>query len=318
MKNQKKSPTSNSSKKSYSKPQSSDNKNKSYKPSKNKVVNPLSKRESISTKEQSSTKEKSSKINYGAYTEQPKYFVKKKPKKQTVIHQDDSVSVNKYISSSGYCSRREADRLIEEGRVTINDKIAQKGNRIYPNDTVTVDGEEIYSTSNTVYIAMNKPLGVTSTTDLNDPDNIINYLGYSERIFPIGRLDKDSEGLILLTNNGDVVNKILRAGNQHEKEYIVQVDKMISHEFIEGMKNGVPMLGTKTLPCKVWQEKKNSFRIILVQGLNRQIRRMCEHFGYKVTHLKRVRIMNISLGNTKIGSYRVLDNNEVEELLKNL
>ncbi|MCO5232255.1 MAG: 23S rRNA pseudouridine(2604) synthase RluF [Chitinophagales bacterium] len=313
MKNQKKSSSLHPSSRSNSKPARSRTENTPSQPTK-KPKNTLSDKK----KKEPISKDGNSKINYGAYTEQAKYYVKKKPKKQVIIHQDDSVSLNKYISSSGYCSRREADRLIAEGRVDINQKPAEKGNRVYPDDLVRVDGETLYSSKAPVYIAMNKPLGITSTTDLNDPDNIINYLGYPERIFPIGRLDKDSEGLILLTNHGDIVNKILRAGNQHEKEYIVQVDKMIHSDFIEGMKAGVPMLGTKTLPCKVWQEKKNIFRIILVQGLNRQIRRMCEHFGYKVTHLKRVRIMNISLGNTKSGSYRVLDKNEVEELLKDL
>ena len=225
--------------------------------------------------------------------------------------------MNKYISNSGYCSRREADRFIEDGRVEINDEVAARGNRVYKDDIVTVDGEHLFKAEKLVYIAFNKPLGVTSTTDSNDPDNVVSYMGYSKRIFPVGRLDKDSEGLLLMTNDGDIVNKVLRAGNEHEKEYIVQVDKDIQHEFISGMKNGIPMLGTKTLPCEVHQEGRNVFRIVLVQGLNRQIRRMCEHFGLKVIKLKRTRIMNIKLNNLALGSYRILTPNEVAELKSN-
>lgn len=274
-----------------------------------KEVEKVEKLESVNKSKRANTKP-----NYGAFKDQPKYFVKKNPKKQKVVHDDDSVSVNKYISNSGYCSRREADKYIEEGRVTINDIEATKGNRVYPDDEVAVDGEILKRPTKTIYIAMNKPLGITSTTDMNDPDNIIKYIGYPQRIFPIGRLDKDSEGLILLTNDGDIVNKILRAGNHHEKEYLVHVDKPLNHEIIQGMRNGVPMLGTKTLPCKVIQEGKNVFRIFLVQGLNRQIRRMCEHFGLNVLRLKRIKIMNISLGNLNTGSYRLLNRNEVLEL----
>jgi 23S rRNA pseudouridine2604 synthase len=254
------------------------------------------------------------KLNYAAFKDQPKYFVKKNPKKQKVVHDDGSISLNKYISNSGYCSRREADTYIEDGRVEINDEVASKGNRVYTDDVVTVDGEHLFKEEKLVYIAFNKPNGITSTTDLSDPDNVVNYMGYSKRIFPIGRLDKDSEGLLLLTNDGDIVNKVLKAGNEHEKEYIVQVNQEIQHDFILGMKNGIPMLGTKTLPCKVYQEGKNIFRIVLVQGLNRQIRRMCDHFGYKVLKLKRTRIMNIQLNNLALGSYRVLNPDEVSEL----
>lgn len=258
------------------------------------------------------------KLNYAAFKDQPKYFVKKNPKKQKVVHDDGSISLNKYISNSGYCSRREADTYIEDGRVEINDEVASKGNRVYKDDIVTVDGEHLFKEEKLVYIAFNKPNGITSTTDLSDPDNVVNYLGYTKRIFPIGRLDKDSEGLLLLTNDGDIVNKVLRAGHEHEKEYIVQVNQEIKHDFILGMKNGIPMLGTKTLPCKVTQEGKNTFRIILVQGLNRQIRRMCEHFGYKVVRLKRTRIMNVQLNNLALGSYRVLNPDEVAELKSTL
>lgn len=260
------------------------------------------------------SKRKNTKPNYSAFKDQPKYFVKRKPKAPKIVHDDNSVSINKYISNSGFCSRREADVFIEEGRVTINDETAMKGNRVYEDDVVAVDGEILKRPTKTIYIAMNKPIGITSTTDMNDPDNVIKFIGYPQRIFPIGRLDKDSEGLILLTNDGDIVNKILRAGNEHEKEYLVHVNKPIQYEFIQGMKNGIPMLGTTTLPCKVFQEGKNVFRIILVQGLNRQIRRMCEHFGYDVVRLKRTRIMNISLGNLSTGSYRILNKSELEEL----
>ncbi len=263
---------------------------------------------------ENTSKRKNVKPNYAAFKDQPKYFVKRKPKAPKVVHDDNSISVNKYVSNSGFCSRREADVYIEEGRVTINDEIATKGNRVYEDDVVAVDGEVLTRPTKTIILAMNKPLGITSTTDMNDPDNIIKFIGYPQRIFPIGRLDKDSEGLILLTNNGDIVNKILRAGNDHEKEYIVHVNKPIQYDFIQGMKNGVPMLGTTTLPCTVFQEGKNVFRIILVQGLNRQIRRMCEYFGYNVVRLKRTRIMNVSLGNLNLGSYRILNRTELDEL----
>jgi 23S rRNA pseudouridine2604 synthase len=254
------------------------------------------------------------KLNYAAFKNQPKYFVKKNPKKQKVVHDDDSISLNKFISNSGFCSRREADTYIEDGRVEINEEVASRGNRVYKDDIVTVDGEQLNKADKLVYIAFNKPNGITSTTDLNDPDNVINYMGYPKRIFPIGRLDKDSEGLLLLTNDGDIVNKVLKAGNEHEKEYIVQVNQEIQHDFIYGMKNGIPMLGTRTLPCKVFQEGKNVFRIILVQGLNRQIRRMCEHYGYKVLKLKRTRIMNIKLSSLALGSYRLLTPDEIAEM----
>lgn len=254
------------------------------------------------------------KMNYAAFKNQPKYFVKRDPKKQKLVHDDDSVSLNKFISNSGFCSRREADTFIEDGRVEINEEVASKGNRVYKDDIVTVDGEQLTRPEKLVYIAFNKPNGITSTTDLNDKDNVVNFMGYSKRIFPIGRLDKDSEGLLLMTNDGDIVNKILRAGNHHEKEYIVHVDKAIQYDFINGMKTGIPMLGTRTLPCEVHQEGKNVFRIILVQGLNRQIRRMCEHFGYKVIKLKRTRIMNIQLSNLALGSYRILNASEIAEM----
>lgn len=224
---------------------------------------------------------------------------------------DDSLSLNKYISNTGFCSRREADQYIEQARVTINDKVAVKGNRVYPGDIVAIDGEGLTKKNKTIYIAFNKPVGITCTTDTREKDNIISFIGHPQRIFPIGRLDKDSEGLIFLTNDGDIVNKILRAGNHHEKEYLVQVNQAITPEFIKGMRAGVPILGTRTLPCFVQQEGRNLFRIKLVQGLNRQIRRMCHYFGYEVVRLQRVRIMNISLGKLPVGHWRLITQEEI-------
>jgi 23S rRNA pseudouridine2604 synthase len=213
-------------------------------------------------------------------------------------------SLNKYISDSGFCSRREADKYIEQCRVTINGIEAQKGNRVEAGDEVCIDGEPIKKKKQAVYLLLNKPKGITCTTDLNDKTNIIDFVKYKTRIFPIGRLDKRSEGLIFLTNDGDVVNKILRAGNNHEKEYIVTVDKLITIDFINNMRNGVRILGTVTKKCFVKKEADNRFKIILVQGLNRQIRRMCEALDYKVTALKRVRIMNITLAGLALGKWR--------------
>jgi len=223
-------------------------------------------------------------------------------------------SLNKYISETGFCSRREADKYIEQGRVTINDNIASKGNRVMPGDVVKVDGESLKKKDKTVYIAFNKPVGVTCTTDLKDKTNIISFINYKSRIFPIGRLDKPSEGLIFLTNDGDIVNKILRAGNNHEKEYIITVDKPVTPDFINKMANGVKILGTVTKKCFVKQEGKNRFRIILVQGLNRQIRRMCEALGYSVITLKRVRIMNITLSGLQPGKWRHFTTEEIKQL----
>lgn len=223
-------------------------------------------------------------------------------------------SLNKYISETGFCSRREADKYIEQGRVTINDNIASKGNRVMPGDIVEVDGESLKKKDKTVYIAFNKPVGVTCTTDLKDKTNIISFINYKSRIFPIGRLDKPSEGLIFLTNDGDIVNKILRAGNNHEKEYIITTDKPITGDFVSKMSNGVKILGTVTKKCFVKQEGKNRFRIILVQGLNRQIRRMCEALGYNVITLKRVRIMNITLSGLQPGKWRYFTHEEIKHL----
>ena len=214
-------------------------------------------------------------------------------------------SLNKYISETGFCSRREADKYIEQCRVTINGIEATKGNRVGQNDVVLVDGEPIKKKKNAaVYILLNKPKGITCTTDLKDKTNIIDFINFKSRIFPIGRLDKRSEGLIFLTNDGDIVNKILRAGNKHEKEYFVAVDKPVNIDFINKMRNGVRIGVTVTQKCFVKQEGDNRFRIILTQGLNRQIRRMCEVLGYNVESLKRIRIMNIGLTGLQPGKWR--------------
>ncbi len=234
---------------------------------------------------------------------------------------EEGIQINKYISSSGFCSRREADKLIEQGRVSIDDDLALLTTRVRPGQTVAVDGEKIKlkKASQSLYIAFNKPIGVTSTTDPKDKTNIIYFMNHPKRIFPIGRLDKDSEGLILLTNDGDIVNKILRAENDHEKEYIVTLSKPISPEFLRKMAAGVELgPSTFTLPCFVRQEGTKKFRIILTQGLNRQIRRMCEALGFEVMSLKRVRIMNIQLDQLKVGQWRYLSPNELSLLNENL
>jgi 23S rRNA pseudouridine2604 synthase len=231
------------------------------------------------------------------------------------------ISLNKYISETGFCSRREADKYIEQCRVTINGIEASKGNRVGENDVVLVDGEPIRKRKNTaVYLALNKPKGITCTTDLKDNTNIIDFVNFKTRIFPVGRLDKRSEGLIFLTNDGDIVNKILRAGNQHEKEYMVTVDKPITLDFIQKMRNGVRILGTVTQKCFVKQEGPNRFKIILTQGLNRQIRRMCEALGYNVESLKRTRIMNMTLSGLPPGKWRYFTLAEIDtinHMLKN-
>ena len=228
----------------------------------------------------------------------------------------NSTRLNKYISESGMCSRREADRYIEQGNVYINGKRATVGDQVLPGDTVKVNGQVIEprAEEDLVFIALNKPVGIVSTTDSAEKHNIQRFVGHSERIFPIGRLDKDSQGLIFMTSNGDLVNKILRAGNNHEKEYLVTVDKPVTREFIEGMANGVPILGTMTKKCKVSRESRFVFRITLVQGLNRQIRRMCEYFGYEVTKLERIRIMNVSLKGLAVGQWRDLTEKELAGL----
>ena len=224
--------------------------------------------------------------------------------------------LNKYISDSGICSRREADRLIEGGYVTVNGKKAEVGVKVSLTDKVSVKNKLIKIKKRRVYMAFNKPVGVTSTTDKKDKDNIIDFIGYGERIFHIGRLDKMSEGLIFLTNDGDIVNKILRAGNNHEKEYIVTVDKPITTDFIKKMGGGIKILDTVTQNCEVEKLSKYKFRITLTQGLNRQIRRMCETLGYTVTKLKRIRIMNVELKGIEIGQWRYLTDNEIKIINK--
>ena len=229
-----------------------------------------------------------------------------------------STRLNKYISESGICSRREADRYIEQGNVFLNGKRATIGDQVVPGDVVKVNGQliEPRDEEDLVFIALNKPVGIVSTTEDGERDNIVDYVNHSSRIFPIGRLDKDSQGLIFLTNHGDLVNKILRAGNDHEKEYLVTVNKPVTDDFIRGMGAGVPILGTVTKKCKVKKEAPFAFRITLVQGLNRQIRRMCEHFGFEVTRLERTRIMNVSLSGIPLGEWRDLSGDELIELFK--
>lgn len=231
------------------------------------------------------------------------------------MSQSTEKRLNKYISETGFCSRREADKLIEQGRVTINGQLPEMGTKVIDNDEVCIDDKPVRSKEKPVYIALNKPTGITCTTERDIPGNIVDFIGHHKRIFPIGRLDKPSDGLIFLTNDGDIVNKILRAGNNHEKEYVVRVDKPVTPEFIKQMSSGVNILDTVTLPCKVTQETKFSFRIVLTQGLNRQIRRMCEALGYEVFKLRRVRIMNISLDGIPNGKWRYLTDAEVAEIL---
>jgi len=229
------------------------------------------------------------------------------------MHQS-SIRINKFISESGLCSRREADRFIERGVVFINERKANIGDLVKVGDSVRVNGNKLQPLQgeDIIFIALNKPVGVTSTTEENVRDNIIKHVNHSKRIFPIGRLDKESQGLIFLTNNGDIVNKILRAGNNHEKEYVVTVNKPLTPSVITAMANGVPILGVTTKKCKVVQESVNTFRIILIQGLNRQIRRMCEHYGYDVIKLERVRIMNIDLKGLPVGDWRDLTESEIK------
>jgi len=225
------------------------------------------------------------------------------------------VRLNKYITDSGYCSRREADTYIAQGRVTVNGVDATLGTSVNEGDLVEVDGERVGGKPKRyVYIALNKPVGITCTTDTTDRTNIIDFVNYKERIFPVGRLDKDSEGLIILTNNGDIVNKILRAGNNNPKEYIVTVDKPVSNDFLKQMSMGVRILGVKTKPCEIIKRNPNTFTIFLTQGLNRQIRRMCQALGYRVVSLKRVRVMNITLGSLETGRWRYFTPQEIAEM----
>jgi 23S rRNA pseudouridine2604 synthase len=222
--------------------------------------------------------------------------------------------LNKYISSSGFCSRRDADRFIEEGKVTVNGRRASVGMRVLPGQKVRVNGELIINDIEPVYIAFNKPVGIVSTTDTLEKDNIINFIRHEQRIFPIGRLDKDSQGLILLTNDGDIVNKILRAGNNHKKDYLVKVNKPVTKEFLTRMAQGVPILDRVTRKCEIVEINPYMFQISLIQGLNRQIRRMCEYFDYEVLKLERIQIMNIKLGNLGQGNWRNLTNSELDDL----
>ncbi|MCF2517221.1 23S rRNA pseudouridine(2604) synthase RluF [Dyadobacter sp. CY351] len=224
------------------------------------------------------------------------------------------IRINKYISETGFCSRREADKLVEQGRVMLNGRTAVLGDKASTEDEVKIDGKPLKVRKASVYIAFNKPVGITCTTERDVKGNIIDYIRHPERIFPIGRLDKPSEGLIFLTSDGDIVNKILRAGNNHEKEYVVTVDKQITPEFVAKMSAGVPVLGTITKKCYVKKESSHFFTIILTQGLNRQIRRMCEYLGYRVTKLKRVRIMNVTLDDLPTGKWRNLTAEELQTI----
>ena len=234
-------------------------------------------------------------------------------------NKNEEIRLNKFLSDAGVCSRREADRLTEAGKVTINDRVAVLGDKITLEDVVKVNGEVVSREEEQIIIAFNKPEGVECTAQKDNPDNIIDYIGYEKRIYPIGRLDKNSRGLILLTNDGSIVNGILKASNYHEKEYVVTVDKEITGEFIEAMSSGVKILDdVMTRPCEVKKTKKHEFNIVLTQGLNRQIRRMCKALGYNVTKLQRVRIMNIELGNLGKGKYRSLTDEEVKELMRQI
>ena len=231
------------------------------------------------------------------------------------MEENQGIRINKYMSEVGFCSRREADKLLEKGKITINGKKPELGTKVGPIDIVKVNGKPIGKPKQKhVYIAFNKPVGIVSTTDTKrERNNMIDYIGHPERIFPIGRLDKDSEGLIFLTSEGDIVNKILRSKNDHEKEYVVTVDKAIDSSFIQKMSEGIPILDTITLPCKAEKTGRSSFRIVLTQGLNRQIRRMCEYLGYEVKQLRRVRIMNVKL-DIPVGKWRNLTPSELKEL----
>ena len=226
--------------------------------------------------------------------------------------------LNRYISDAGHCSRREADRLITEGRVRINGKVAVLGQKVMPGDKVTVNGRPIENGAPKKYLLLYKPRGIVCTADTREKYNIVDYLGYPERVYPVGRLDKDSEGIIIMTSDGDIVNRLLRAAGGHEKEYQVTVDKPVTEDFAKRMSAGVPILDRVTLPCKVKRTGKYSFDIVLIQGLNRQIRRMCEYFGYNVTQLKRVRIMNIEIGDMQPGDWRELTRNELDTLMRTL
>ena len=228
------------------------------------------------------------------------------------------VRLNKFIADSGVCSRREADRRIQEGRVRIDGRIGTLGDQVLPGMAVTLDGKPVSSAGEKVYLMLNKPRGIVCTTDPREPMNVVDYVNHPARVYPVGRLDKDSEGLLLLTSDGDIVNKLLRAAGGHEKEYEVEVDRPLTREFMESMMRGVPILDTVTLPCKLRRTGARSFNLVLVQGLNRQIRRMCEALGYNVIKLRRVRINNIRLGNLQPGQWRELTPGELAGLLKSI
>ena len=230
---------------------------------------------------------------------------------------DEQIRLNKFLSDAGYCSRREADRLVEQGVVKVNGKNAVMGQKVTINDSIMVKGKNISREEEQILIALNKPVGIECTTDLNNPDNIVDFINFDKRIYPIGRLDKNSQGLILLTNDGSIVNNILKGSNYHEKEYVVTVDKPVTDDFIKKMSTGVRILDQVTRPCKVAKVKKHVFNIVLTQGLNRQIRRMCGELGYNVQKLKRIRIMNIELGNLPVGQYRKVTDSELKDLMRN-
>ena len=230
---------------------------------------------------------------------------------------DEQIRLNKFLSDAGYCSRREADRLVEQGVVKVNGKTAVMGQKVTINDSIMVKGKNISREEEQILIALNKPVGIECTTDLNNPDNIVDFINFDKRIYPIGRLDKNSQGLILLTNDGSIVNNILKGSNYHEKEYVVTVDKPVTDDFIKKMSTGVRIIDQVTIPCKVAKVKKHVFNIVLTQGLNRQIRRMCGELGYNVQKLKRIRIMNIELGNLPVGQYRKVTDSELKELMRN-
>lgn len=229
---------------------------------------------------------------------------------------EQKIRLNKFLSEAGVCSRREADRLVEAKRVTVDGSVAVMGQKVSHDQCIEIDGKPIKKEEEKVLLAFHKPKGIVCTTSKKDKDNIVDYINYGKRIYPIGRLDKDSHGLILLTNQGELVDKILRGSNYHEKEYIVTVNKKVTPEFLKGMSSGVPILDTVTRECQIEQLGTHSFRIVLTQGLNRQIRRMCEYFDYRVVDLKRVRVMNIRLGRLKSGTYRKISGAELEELLR--
>ena len=234
--------------------------------------------------------------------------------------QEEAVRINKYLSQAGVCSRRQADELIKEGKVCVDGETAVSGMKVLRGQKVTVEGKPVHIQEDLIFLAFHKPRGIVCTTSRREKDNIIDYIHYPERIYPVGRLDKDSQGLILMTNDGEAANRIMKARNYHEKEYEVKVNKKITGEFIEGMRKPVPLeeIGAVTRECRVTKEGPCQFRIILTQGLNRQIRRMCEYFGYRVTRLKRIRIMNIYLGDLKEGEYRSLTARELRQLKEEL